>query len=380
MKKTWKSLLPLVIGLTWLPSQALAHGTAAEHQEEVLSGSVPLVIGALFVILLIQSIVFKNKMRKNRFNFLKWGWIISLIAFLVTGAIYLWGGQNSATGSTTLKHVHGLGFTSDGEKVMIPAHDGLRVFSKGTWSIPEGSKHDYMGFSMTDDGFYSSGHPAPGSDLPNPLGFVKSTDEGRSIQSLALLGETDFHGMAVGYRSHAIYAITPQPNSQMESPGMYVSVDDAKTWRRSELNGIHEPLSALAVHPDKQEVVAAGTGLGVYLSEDYGNTFKKIMDNVRVTALTFAFDGELFVGAVKENPTLLKLNVETRKSEEVAVPVINDDVIQYIAQNPTQPKTMAIATAKKDVYLTPDAGVLWHRIADQGKGAAMPKNDPQHHD
>ncbi|MBN2981809.1 hypothetical protein [Cohnella algarum] len=93
-----------------------------------------------------------------------------------------------------------------------------------------------MGFSMVDDGFYSSGHPARGSKKKNPFGIVKSTDEGRSLETLTLYGEVDFHGMSVGYKSHTIYIFNLEPNSAIETTGLNYSTDEAKSWTMSEMN------------------------------------------------------------------------------------------------------------------------------------------------
>ncbi|WP_231571354.1 hypothetical protein [Gordoniibacillus kamchatkensis] len=118
-------------------------------------------------------------------------------------------GPNSNT-ETTFMHLHGLGYSADGKRLFIPVHNGLKVYADGVWSDAPGEKHDYMGFSAADNGFYSSGHPAPGSKFKNPLGLVKSTDDGKTIAILALEGEVDLHGMAVGYRSYTLYVANPQ--------------------------------------------------------------------------------------------------------------------------------------------------------------------------
>src|SRR3546814_19465798 len=47
--------------------------------------------------------------------------------------------------------------------------------------LPE---HDYMGFATTREAFYSSGHPAAGSNLINPFGLIKSTDAGKTWRQL----------------------------------------------------------------------------------------------------------------------------------------------------------------------------------------------------
>lgn len=64
-----------------------------------------------------------------------------------------------------LEHIHGMGYSSDGDKLYFASHDGLRVYVQGQWIQPEGEKHDYMVFSMADDRIYSSSHPSPGSNL-----------------------------------------------------------------------------------------------------------------------------------------------------------------------------------------------------------------------
>jgi hypothetical protein len=133
----------------------------------------------------------------------------------------------------TFMHIHGLGYSVDGKHLLLPVHNGLSVYTDGKWSDGLGEKHDYMGFAAADNGFYSSGHPAPGSTYKNPLGLIKSTNNGKSITVLALEGEVDFHGMTVGYRTHTLYVLNPQPNSKMKQGGLYYSQDEGQTWTSS---------------------------------------------------------------------------------------------------------------------------------------------------
>ena len=105
----------------------------------------------------------------------------------------------SASSGVTLMHVHGLSYSVDGKRLFVPSHVGLAIYSEGRWSKAPGPEHDFMGFSATREGMYSSGHPAPGSSLRNPFGLLKSTDGGRTWEHLGLAGEADFHVMAASY-------------------------------------------------------------------------------------------------------------------------------------------------------------------------------------
>jgi hypothetical protein len=390
--KMIKLFIFAVIASGLLVNDAFAHGTEEEHQKEILAGmAANALIGAVVIFALIAVIYIMTKRKVDtldvkkkegrdirnrlfaRLKSLKWGGGISLAAVLLFGSIALWNQSGSSAPEVTFKHIHGLGITGDGEQVYVPAHDGLRVFSDGKWRVPEGSKHDYMGFSMVDDGFYSSGHPAPGSDMVNPFGIVKSTDGGKSIDTLALKGETDFHMMAVGYRTHAIYAFNPASNSKMDTAGLYYSTDDAKSWKKSKMDGLNDEPTALAVHQTKENIVAVGMRDGLYLSKDYGDTFEVVLSGLGVTALSFGNEGQLWVGGVQNGAVLVQLNIESKQSEEINIPGMKEDAVSYIAQNPQSSKEIFIATYKMDFYKTTDNGKEWTQIADDGEGISIKK-------
>ncbi|MGH8705639.1 MAG: hypothetical protein ACREUO_09520 [Burkholderiales bacterium] len=107
--------------------------------------------------------------------------------------------------AVTITHVHGLAFSADGKKLMIPSHHGLALYENGRWSKAPGPQHDYMGFSATEKYLYSSGHPAAGSGLVNPFGVIRSRDGAKTWDKLGLGGETDFHLLATGWNTNAIY-------------------------------------------------------------------------------------------------------------------------------------------------------------------------------
>lgn len=140
------------------------------------------------------------------------------------------------SGAAEMPHIHGMGFSADGRQLIIAAHDGVRVFADGAWVTPDIPPHDYMGYSPTDNGFYSCGHPHT-AGLVNPFGLVKSTDGGKTLTRLGFEGESDFHVMGVGYASHTIYVLNSAPNSRLQ-PGLYSSTDDGKTWKAGAMQGV----------------------------------------------------------------------------------------------------------------------------------------------
>ncbi len=377
-------ILPLV---TTIPSDVLAQGTEEEHHQEVVINTfltIGIVISALlFVLGLIVLFTSKNRLKtvngkkqegeikgdklKMWVIVSKWVSLISLIVLVISVSFAL---LNNRTTEEKVEfiHIHGLGITDDGAEVYVPAHDGLKVFKDGMWSNAEGEKHDYMGFSMVDDGFYSSGHPGEGSSLKNPFGVIKTTDMGKSLDMLDLYGEVDFHGMAVGYQSHAIYVINPQENSRMNEIGLYYSTDDTKTWIKSKMEGLEGQVSSLAVHPQDDTVVVLGTNKGVFVSKDFGQTFEKIFD-APTTAVSFSLNGELFVGSVSDEFTLSTFNIETKKQSMLTIPSLREgNAISYIAVNPKNEKQIIFTTFENDIYMTEDSGGNWSQLAESGKG------------
>jgi len=378
----------LISALFMIPVGVFAHGTEEEHQREMLTAtllnysfivsSILLGLGIILFFLIRNQLktvnVKKQEGRLKRDKLQRWlklsRWVsvLALLALAVSGVFALTNGTGEEE-DIDFMHIHGLGFTNDGTEIYVPAHDGLKVYKNGKWKIPEGEKHDYMGFSMVDNGFYSSGHPAPGSSMKNPLGVVKSTDMGKTLQTLDLYGEVDFHGIGVGYYSHAIYVLTPEPNSRMDDAGLYYSLDETKTWTKSDMKGLEGQPSAITVHPEKENIVVISTNRGVYLSKDYGNSFNNILEGTPVTSVSFTKEGKLLAGGMTDKPSLMEINLESGEKKNIPIPTLSeDDAIGYIAVNPNNEKQIVFTTFEKDIYLTDNFGEKWIQIAKQGKG------------
>jgi hypothetical protein len=268
----------------------------------------------------------------------------------------------------TLHHIHGLSYSADGQQLYIPMHHGLAVYNGSQWSRAAGPEHDYMGFAVTREFFYSSGHPAPGSPLQNPFGLIKSKDRGQSWEPLGLAGEADFHLLATSYHTNTVYVFNPEPNSRMPKPGLYYTADDGRRWRLAEGAGLAGDLASLAVHPSQAQVVAAGTRHGVYLSQDAGASFQPLLEKLPALALCFTFDGQqLWVSSFDGGPALLRLQWQTGQQETVALPPLEQDAVIYMAPNPVNAQAWAIATYARDVYVSVDSGKTWKQIAAKGE-------------
>lgn len=273
-----------------------------------------------------------------------------------------------ANAEPILHHVHGMAFTPDGKALAVPAHTGLAVYRDGRWSLAPGPQHDFMGFSVANQAIYTSGHPAPGSPMRNPVGLMKSPDGGKTWQSLGLGGEADFHLLAAGYSSNAVYVVNDEPNSRMPQPGLYFTTDDGKTWKRSAAAGVSAQVISIAAHPTETGTLALGTLGGLYLSRDSGSTFRRIGMAPRATAVLFDLNGKHLYFARDDSDTLLRISLDGRLNASLRLPVLEKDFVFYIAQNPAKPAELAIATRRRSVFLSPDAGKSWKQIAREGEG------------
>ena len=270
--------------------------------------------------------------------------------------------------AVTLTHVHGFAYSPDGKRLMIPSHHGLAVYEKGKWSKAPGAQHDFMGFSATAKNLYSSGHPAPGSGLVNPVGLIRSRDGGKTWDKLGLEGEIDFHLLATGWNTNAIYVWNPEPSSRMRRLGLHYTLNEGFAWKPVQAAGLEGNPQALAVHPDNAASVAAASSNGVYLSRDSGARFTPVARGAEGLAVFFDLDGKrLWYSAFDGLPRLAHAPLGGGAATQVKLPPLSEDAVAYIAQNPAARSEYAIATFGKSVYLSKDAGRSWSQIADRGK-------------
>ena len=300
---------------------------------------------------------------------LKANWITLIVLLLasLSGAIAPRIGL--AQSPATLTHVHGLAYSADGKGLMVPSHHGLVVYRDGKWSKSPGPQHDYMGFAATKTHIYSSGHPAPGSGLKNPFGLIRSQDGGATWEKLSLEGESDFHLLATGWNSNAVYVWNSEPNSRMRQEGLHYTLNNGFQWQRVAAVGLAGEPRALAVHPSDAKTLAVATPAGIYVSRDSGASFKPLARGEQGLSVFFDIDGKhLWHGTYADAPRLKRVELQSGKISAITLPPLSRDAVAYIAQNPVNTAEYAIATFERSVYISQDAGKTWKQIADRGNG------------
>lgn len=265
-------------------------------------------------------------------------------------------------------HLHGIGYPGNDSSLYLAAHDGLKIYKDSKWFETTANRNDYMGFQAIQEGFIASGHPQQGSVLKNPLGLIQSVDKGKTLKKLAFYGESDFHFLSASFSGTGIYVINEEPNSKL-GKGVYFSADNGMTWKQSKLDQFKaDSLGMIAVHPEKGETMAMATRSGIYYSVNGGDTMKALTGPIMATSLAFS-GNDIYFSSVENKAILLrKLDPVTGSQSDVKIPFLDyDNPITYIAVDQKNPKRLAFATYKNDLYESVDAGNNWSTLLKNGQ-------------
>jgi hypothetical protein len=296
-----------------------------------------------------------------------------VVVVAVAGLVWLTAGGEPDTGQAgqpvdRIAHVHGLQITPRApDALYLATHEGLtRIDGDGEWRSVSAEPHDFMGFSAhpaEDRVFYSSGHPAAGARLQNPIGFMVSTDGGETWSPQSLQGAADFHAMTVAPSDgDVIYGWNGAGQS-----GLYVSTDGGSSWDTitdGMLQQVGGALS-LAVRPGSPDEVWAGTQTGLLASRDAGRSWESVLTGA-VTAVAFdPADPARVVGYAPEGDGL----VESRDGGQTWTAlglVLDGDAVGHIAIHPDDPDTLYVGTYGQGLQRTTNGGNSWETLADGG--------------
>lgn len=186
-----------------------------------------------------------------------------------------------------LEHIHGLGVDPGSGSLYVATHYGLFQAAKNQTKLQRmgETRQDIMGFSVVGPGhFIGSGHPDPSQNLPPNLGLIESRDGGKSFKNVSLLGEADFHVLRSADRQ--VYGFNGATGKLM------VSTDGGREWvERTPPAAMFD----LAIDPTDPRRVVASTERGVFISEDAGEGWRPMRDDVAGLLAWPASDGLFLV-------------------------------------------------------------------------------------
>ncbi|MEA3320946.1 MAG: sialidase [Bacillota bacterium] len=267
----------------------------------------------------------------------------------------------------TINHIHGIGYLGDEKDLILATHHGLLRFSEEKWYKTSKNNHDYMGFQATDQQFFSSGHPELDSDLKNPLGLIKSSDQGATIERVAFYGEIDFHYLATGYKSQTLYVFNENENSLKQ--GLHYSVDQGGKWEASSMKGISaNSIGNIATHPTSSENIAISTNKGLFISSNFGNEFKLLTSSNPVTTVEYQEDSLIYFILENNETKLVKYNLKYETTDELSLPggISSKNPIMFIATNPENSSEITTISLNNDIYQSIDTGESWNTLAEKG--------------
>jgi photosystem II stability/assembly factor-like uncharacterized protein len=153
----------------------------------------------------------------------------------------------------SLSHIHSV--RAVGDQILLGTHEGLfQYLDEKTVKRISPERFDVMGLAVSSKGFYASGHPGPGSKLPEPVGLLLTTDRGATWKKVSLTGEVDFHTLeTVGDELYG---------ADSGSGELMYSSDSGKKWVKRGKNTFMD----IAPNPDRKASALAVRGGKLYRS------------------------------------------------------------------------------------------------------------------
>jgi photosystem II stability/assembly factor-like uncharacterized protein len=273
----------------------------------------------------------------------------------------------------TFMHIHGLSYDKkEPFNLFMSTHHGLiQIDAANEWNWVGESKnrHDLMGFTVQNkDTMISSGHPAEGSKLKNPLGVVISKDQGETWEPISLHGKVDFHVFEVNAGDPSVLYGTYAHGAQA---GFYQSLDGGSNWEKIKTEGLPKDLSiiySVVSNPEDPQSILVGAQNGILASTDGGKTWALKSKSQTFTSIKGAIhpSGRIVAYLLGENEGLMTSNDFGATWTSLNL-ILKDDAAMHIAIHPNQEGVYVVGTHKEHVLQTIDGGETWTNLAESGK-------------
>lgn len=262
-----------------------------------------------------------------------------------------------------VNHVHGAGFV--GDDLYLATHLGLIRYHDGDWEPAKSPPHDFMGFSLVEDGAFISGHPSimHREGLENPLGVMFTDDLGMTMHPRAYVGEIDFHWLTAGYATTSVYALTTDA-PPAGAPVFIASGDRGSTWTLNRLRGATGSLIDIAAHPILPERLYLLTNDGIFVSDDFGSTMRPFRVVEDANTITVSRDGGTILAA---GGSIIGFEGDGTGSRILDIPELEyPDTILHVAVGAEGSGRLAYVTKFRHVYISRDNGDRWEKILTDG--------------
>ena len=274
--------------------------------------------------------------------------------------------------TATIDHIHGLTYSKDGKSLYIATHQGLLQMKNGSTLQKVGKEDiDLMGFQVMPDGtMITSGHPGEQSNLPNPVGFLKSTDNGQTWETVSMAGKMDFHVLAPSIKDPSIiYGLSQMDDGEYKA-GVYKSADGGRTWTNMGSKGLPSDLMkvlSLMTLPSDPNVLLAGTiGGGLMKSEDGGKTWVPFEKDLVVPSLGVLPNNAILGYVARRRDQGVMLSKDGGKTWNKLGLDLGKDAVEYFAVNPRNPEEITASSFGTNVYVSKDGGKNWDNMIVKG--------------
>lgn len=241
-------------------------------------------------------------------------------------------------------HVHGIARHPDSGHIYVATHDGLYVIAGSAPLTRVGPVIDLMGFTITGQGeLLASGHPGAGTDLPQPVGLIESTDGGKSWTVRSRGGQSDFH------------TLTQSSEGVTGYDGTLRSSVDGRTW--STLPHL-EGVTSLGASPEGAGVLAA-TDAGLHVSSASGSTWDPVPNAPPLVLLDWA-DATRVVGVDRAGTVYVSTDAGRTWLPSSAEPL---SPTQAVGASIVEGRLEVLAVTHDDLVISSDGGTTFTTLA-----------------